>query len=255
MTENGPTTFVFVHGSWHSGESWERVARPLRAAGHTVFAPDLTGHGRHAAAMTPKVGLSTHVDDIVRLIRDEELRDVVLVGHSYGGAVITCAAEELPERIARLIYIDAVVPENGESTVDVMPEVFTPFIEAALVSAAPWLMPPPQQSPAGLFGITDPSDIEWVRSTLTPQSVLSWMERARLDNRRATAIPRSHIHCALHPRADARRPVPPIQPNGTPADVWEIQSGHDCMVIAPSELVELLLTIATDNRSIMENPR
>lgn len=246
------TIYVLVHGSWHCGAAWARVAARLQAAGHDVFTPDLAGHGERASEMTPSVGLMTHVGDIVRLVRDEDLVDVILVGHSYGGAVISCVANEVPDRIAHLVYIDAVVPEDGESTADVMPEVFRPFIDRAVAEGA-WLLPPPPASPAGMFGITDPADIEWVASTLTDQSLLSWTEKAKLDNPAADVISRSHIHCALHPRGDLRRPVPPLQPNGKPARVWELQSGHDCMIIAPEALTELLLITSTDSESL-EHP-
>jgi pimeloyl-ACP methyl ester carboxylesterase len=247
------SVYVLVHGSWHSGESWQRVVPLLEASGHRVFAPTLTGHGDLAALMTREVGLYTHVDDIIRFILVHDLTEVILVGHSYAGAVIVSVANVIPERISHLVYVDAVVPDDGESAVDVMPAVFQPFIDKAAATEINWLMPPPPASPAGLFGITDPADIEWVSGTLTNQAVLSWRQPARLGNVTANAISRTHIHCALHPRADARRTVPPVQPNGTPAQVWDLRSGHDCMIIAPRELTDLLLTVRITSQQLEQS--
>lgn len=237
------TTYLLVHGSWHSGAGWDRIVPLLEGAGHRVLAPTLTGHGATAELMTREVGVDTHIADIVGLILAEDLRDVVLVGHSYGGLIITAVADRIPERVARLVYVDALVPENGEAAVDVMPTVFQPLIDRATASNRDWLIPPPQESPAGLFGITDPDDIAWVRSTLSDQSVRSWTQPVHLENPAADTIPRTHIHCAEHPRASERRPVALVQPNGTPADVRSIASGHDCMIIAPAELTRMLLDL------------
>ena len=113
------STFLLVHGAWHSGRCWERVVPLLEAAGHRVFAPSLTGYGDKAHLLGPDVGLDTHVEDIVRLIGDEGLTEVTLVGHSYAGLVISSAANQIPDRIAHLVYLDAMVPEDGETAVDV----------------------------------------------------------------------------------------------------------------------------------------
>src|SRR5436190_6305244 len=103
-------TFLLVHGAWHSGQCWDRVVPLLESAGHRVFAPSLTGYGDKAHLLGPEVGLDTHVDDIVGLIDDEGLSDVVLVGHSYAGMVISSAANRRPERIGHLVHLDAMVP-------------------------------------------------------------------------------------------------------------------------------------------------
>src|SRR5882757_8423134 len=105
------STFLLVHGAWHSGRAWERVAPLLESAGHRVLAPSLTGYGDKAHLLGPEVGLDTHVEDVVTLIEDEDLTDVVLVGHSYAGLVISSAANQVPDRIAHLVYLDAMVPE------------------------------------------------------------------------------------------------------------------------------------------------
>src|SRR6187549_2667385 len=105
MSTTSPT-YLLVHGAWHSGQVWDRVVPSLWAAGHRVFAPSLTGHGSRAHLLGPEVGLDTHVDDVVGLILEEDLTDVVLVGHSYAGLVISSTANRVPDRIAHLVYLD-----------------------------------------------------------------------------------------------------------------------------------------------------
>jgi pimeloyl-ACP methyl ester carboxylesterase len=237
------STYLLVHGAWHTGEAWSRVVPLLESAGHRVLTPTLTGYGDTAHLLTPEVGLETHVDDVVRLIVEEDLTDVVLVGHSYAGLVISSAANRVPERIAHLVYLDAMVPEDGETAADVIP-MSHHMIDAALASESGWRVPPLPESPAGLFGVSDPADIAWVRSMLSDQSVLCLRQPARLDNPATAAIPRTHIHCTVGvPEGIDRRPVPGIQPNGTPSQVWELATGHDCMVTMPAELTELLVKI------------
>lgn len=237
------TTFVLVHGAWHGGKSWSRVVPLLTSAGHRVLAPSLTGLGDKADLAGPEVGLDTHIADIVGLITGEDLRDVILVGHSYGGMVISGAANEIPDRLAHLVYLDAMLPVDGENVIDIHPMTAN-FIELAARSEGGWRVPPLPESPQGLFGVTDPDDKAWVRSMLTDQPVRCFQQRVRLDNPAATAIPRTHIHCTTNrPPGITGRPVPPIQPNGEPAQVWELPTGHDCMVTMPAELTGLLLKV------------
>ncbi|KPI05526.1 hypothetical protein OK074_4445 [Actinobacteria bacterium OK074] len=237
--------YLLVHGAWHSGACWERVVPLLAAGGHRVFAPSLTGLGDRAALLGPEVGLDTHVDDVVGLILAEDLTDVVLVGHSYAGLVVSAAANQVPERIAQLVYLDAMVPEDGESAADVQP-VTRSLIDLALRSESGWRVPPLPElpPPAGLFGVTDPADLAWLRTLLSDQSVRCFQQTVRLDNPALAAVPRTHIHCVVGvPEGVVRRPVAALQPNGTPSQVWELATGHDCMITMPVDLAELLLKL------------
>ncbi|WFE26637.1 alpha/beta fold hydrolase [Solwaraspora sp. WMMD791] len=236
------STYLLVHGAWHSGTAWKRVIPPLTEAGHRVLTPSLTGYGDRAHLLSPATGLDTHVEDIVRLIKTENLTDVVLVGHSYAGMVVTSVINEVPERIAQLVYLDAMVPTDGENAIDVIP--LTQFlIDQAAQTDAPWRIPPlPEQPDTGLFGVTDPADKAWLRTLLSDATVLSFQQRVQLDNPAADRIPRTHIECTVG-APPHRRPVPPVQPNGTPAQRWELATGHDCMVTAPVELSDLLLKL------------
>jgi pimeloyl-ACP methyl ester carboxylesterase len=231
------TTYVLVHGAWHSGESWQRVAPLLTAAGHRVLAPSLTGHGDRAHLLGPEVGLDTHVADIANLITGEELTDVVLVGHSYAGLVISSVANRLPERIAHLVYLDAMVPEHGESAIDVLP-ITRMLIDQAAATAEPWRIPPLPELPGGaLFGVTDPADKAWLRTLISDEAVRCFQQPVQLDNPETERIARTHIHCTAGAPPN-RRPV------REGAQVWELPTGHDCMVTMPSELAALLLKVS-----------
>ena len=116
------TTFVLLHGAWHGGWCWDRVAPLLRDAGHEVHAPTLTGLSERAHLLSPQVGLDTHVEDVVRLVDTLGLTDVVLVGHSYAGQIVTAVADRRPEAIARRVYLDAFVGSDGEAARDLLPE-------------------------------------------------------------------------------------------------------------------------------------
>jgi len=232
-----PTTFVLVHGAWHSGQCWSRVVPLLGASGSRVFAPTLTGYGETRHLLSPDVGLGTHVADVVKLLVDEDLGDVVLVGHSYAGMVISGVANEVPERIARLVYLDAMVPVDGESALDVLPVSRT-------MIGDDWRVPAPP-APFGLFGLTDAADIAWLNTMVSDQSALCLREPVAMDNPALSQIPRTHVHCTVKPPGVEPRPVPAVQPNGDPADVRELPTGHDCMITMPAELAGLLLDVAS----------
>ncbi|WP_406433277.1 alpha/beta hydrolase [Streptomyces sp. NBC_00631] len=233
------STYLLVHGAWHSGECWERVVPLLTAAGHRVYAPDLTGHGEKTRLLGPDVGLDIHVADIVGLIRDEGLTDVVLVGHSYAGLVVSSVANEVPDRVGHLVYLDAMVPEHGETAADIQP-VTRALIDRALASDSGWRVPPLPELPPpyGLFGVTEAADVAWLRTMLSDQAVLSFQQPVRLDDPAVHTIPRTHIHCVANvPEGVARRPVPAAQP------AWELPTGHDSMITMPAGLAELLLKL------------
>jgi pimeloyl-ACP methyl ester carboxylesterase len=142
---------VIVHGGWGGGWEWAAVARVLRERGHDVFTPTLTGMGERAHLGGPEVGLATHVEDVVAVLELEDLHDVVLCGHSYGGMPVSGAADLGAERIALVIYIDALVPSDGQSAFDLLPDEFVELARASAVEHGdgwrvpipPSLLPPP----------------------------------------------------------------------------------------------------------------
>jgi pimeloyl-ACP methyl ester carboxylesterase len=224
------TTYVLVHGAWHSGEVWDRVTPLLTAAGHRVFAPTLTGHGDTRHLLGPQTGLDTYVGDVVTLLREGDLGDVVLVGHSFAGMIISGVVNAVPERIAHLVYLDAMVPVDGETAVDVMPEI-AHLLDAAEASGT-WRVPP---FPLEFLGVTAPADVAWVSGMLSDEPVRCYRQPVRMDDPAGRAVPRTHIHCVGDSPDVTRRPVD--------GEVWTLESGHDCMVTVPDALAELLLKL------------
>jgi pimeloyl-ACP methyl ester carboxylesterase len=222
-------TFVLVHGAWHGGWCWRRVADRLAAAGHRVFTPTLTGLGERSHLLGPSVNLSTHVTDIVNLMRWEELGEVVLCGHSYGGMVVTGVADRVPERIATLVYLDAFVPENGQSMQDLRPRE----IPAGLTA-------PP--IPAEIFRVNE-ADRAWVDRQCTPHPVACITEKLALTGAYRAVGRRVYIRAAGYPSPAFDGFYGSLKSDPG----WSVHSlpcGHDVMVDMPDALAELLLASA-----------
>jgi pimeloyl-ACP methyl ester carboxylesterase len=146
------TTFVLVHGSWAGSVVWRELAPRLRKAGHDVYAPTLTGIGARKHLLSREIDLNTHIQDVIGVIDDADLSEIVLVGNSYGGMVITGVADRAPEKVASLVYLDAFVPENGQSCLSLLP----PGVGLGTVAGADWLVPP---IPSAAFGFKRPEVI------------------------------------------------------------------------------------------------
>lgn len=223
------TTFLLVHGAWGSGWQWHRVTPLLIHAGHATFAPTLTGLGERAHLLTRQTGLETHIQDIVSVIEYEDLQDVVLVGWSYGGAVATGAANRVPERIARLAYLDGVAPAHGESCRDLAPD--PDGIETlAQTQGDGWLIPPP----AG-------ANPERVRRS-RPQPYRAWIEPVQLDNPTALMIPRTYLYCVRRKPPEGLVSARRAQAAGW--DFRELDAGHMAPLDAPEIVVSALLDLA-----------
>lgn len=159
------TTFVLVHGGWVGAWCWSRVEKSLRAKQHDVVAPTLTGLGERSHLLNPDIGLETHILDVVNVMKWQELRDVVLVGHSYGGMVASGVAELMEKSIASIVMLDAFFPADGQSLVDLQPaaqrEMITKAAQDGATALSPW--------PAAMFNVNE-SDRAWVDAKVTPQS-------------------------------------------------------------------------------------
>jgi pimeloyl-ACP methyl ester carboxylesterase len=226
--------FVLVHGAWLGAWCWQRVLPGLWRGGHRAFAVTLSGTGERAHQLSPSISLRTHVDDVAAVIEHEELRAAVLVGHSYAGMVITALADRLPDRIARLVYLDAVVPESGESWSSTHEEKTRAERRQAI--AVGGTIAPPHPKVYGLSG----DDAAWLQRRQTPHPGAMYDEALAFDAARVARLPRTFIDCtapALPTIAAMRRRVRE-QPGWR---VVEIATGHLPMVSAPKELLAALL--------------
>jgi len=231
------SSIVLVHGAWHGAWCWRRVLAPLWAAGHRVFPVTLTGVGERAHQLSREVTLHTHIEDVARVIEAEELDQVLLVGHSYAGMVITGVADRMAARIRRLVYLDAVVPLPGESWSSRHSEATQAERRAAI--AAHGHIPAAAPSAFGLQA----EDADWVARRQTPQPGGVYDSPLHFDAQRLAALPRSFIDCtapALATIAIARQRVRE-QPGW---DLHEIATGHDAMISAPDALLAILLKLA-----------
>jgi pimeloyl-ACP methyl ester carboxylesterase len=232
--------FVLVHGAWGGAWIWRRVIGPLRAAGHEVHAVTLTGDGERAHLRHRGIGLQTHIDDVLGLIEAEELDDIVLVGHSYGGMVITGAADALlsrgAARLRQLVYVDAMVPLPGEGWGQGHPPE---IVQARLAAAAAHdnALPPPDPRDFGIEG----ADREWLLRRQVPHPFGMYRVPLQFDGERWARLPRLFIDCnrPAYPTIDAMRARVRSQPGWR---VVEIATGHCPMVSAPAELVAHLLS-------------
>lgn len=228
-------SFVLVHGAWHGGWCWRRVARLLREDGHEVFTPTLTGLGERAHLLGADIGPDTLVQDLMGVLESEELTDVVLVGHSFGALVALAVAERAPERVRRVVLLDGLVVEAGETGFDGLPPASAAARRAAAEATGDIAFPPPG---GAAFGLAEPEDIAWVERRLTPHPVRTYAEPFLLRAPLGGGRPVTYIACtdpaypAVHSaHAIARR------------EGWEFRelaAGHDAMVGAPRATVELL---------------
>lgn len=235
------TTFLLVHGAWHGGWSWKKLTPLLQAAGHQIFNPTLTGLGERAHLLSPAVDLNTHIQDILGVLECEDLTGVVLVGHSYGGVVITAVAEKAPERLAHLVYLDAFVPQDGQSLFDfLLDDQRHSFEEQARTVGDGWRLPPPQLK---VWGITADEDIRWMSNRVGDHPLRTFTEPVRLSNPAAAALPRTFISCTAHPRPALVATASRLRTDPT----WryrELFAGHDAMVTEVQKTAGLLLEAA-----------
>jgi pimeloyl-ACP methyl ester carboxylesterase len=232
------TTFVLVHGAWHGGWCWGRVRPALEAAGATVLTPTLTGLGERAHLLSKDVSLETHIEDVVGVLECECLADVVLVGHSYAGMVVTGVAHRAPERVGRVAYLDAIVPHDGQCLFDrTSPEFRRHIEETVATDGEGWMVPVP--APHGL-GLSDDDDIRWTMPRLVPHPFRTFRDPVSLGRAAMPPVPRSYINCIGSQGHGGPRSS---QAEGI-EDYHELATGHDAMVTAPAQVAAVLLGIA-----------
>lgn len=233
------TTYVLVHGANHGGWCWQRVAQRLRAAGHQVYAPTLTGMGERAHLLSREVGLDTHVRDVLGVLAYEDLSQVVLVGHSYAGMVLSALAEEAADRLAHLVYLDAFTPRDGESALDLEPPATAAaFTELARTRGDGWRLVP-QEAWLDRWGLRDEADRHWVWSKLTDMPLRCFQQPVALPGDAARRLPRTFIDCSRPKNEGLRLSTERARQEGWPCR--DLPTGHDAMVTAPQPLTDLLL--------------
>ena len=232
------TTFVLVHGAWHGGWCYKRVARLLRQAGHEVYTPTLTGLGERAHLMSRTIDLGTHVQDIVGVFRCEELSDVVLCGHSYGGMVISGVAEQIAAKIRSLVYLDAFVPENDKSLFDYLPAEQSERMRTdATQNGEGYKITP---IPAGAFAV-NAKDAAWVDAMCVKQPLATFEQKLEVSG--------GQVPKRVYMFATGWEPSPFQQFGARFKDDrgWQFVSiacGHEVMVDRPQELATALITAA-----------
>jgi pimeloyl-ACP methyl ester carboxylesterase len=226
--------FVLVHGAWHGGWCWRRVADLLATAGHRVFAPTLTGLGERSHLCRPQIDLATHVADVVNVFKWEGLSNVVLCGHSYGGYVISGVAEQVPEAIAALVFVDAHVPENGDSVAAASSAATRERIAEALQSGATTVPP----VPAAIFQVNE-QDRAWVDRLCTPHPLATLTQQAVLTGARERVARKAYVRATGYesPAFDAALAKVGSLPSWR---TFTLACGHDVMLDMPGELTRIL---------------
>jgi pimeloyl-ACP methyl ester carboxylesterase len=235
MTQS-PQTFVLVHGAWHGAWNWRHVLPGLRRLGHLATAPTLSGLGERRHVDGKSIDLDTHVTDIVAHIETEDLNDITLVGASYGGMVVTGVYARIPERIARLVYLDGMVPEDGKAMVDYLPAEHRAFMDEAKANNT--LVPP---IPAQALGVTDPALLAFIEARVGPQSWRTLYQPVRaIKVRPGVAV--TYVHCNGYgdvPSPFALR-YAAIKKADPAARLIGIPTAHLCMMTAPAETIAVL---------------
>jgi pimeloyl-ACP methyl ester carboxylesterase len=236
-------TYVLVHGGAHGGWCYQRVARLLRGAGHEVYTPTMTGVGERSHLVGPHVDLDLHVRDITAVLHYEDLRDVILVGHSYGGMVVTGVADRAADRVGRLVYLDAANPVNGQSLLDVAGPIIEMTRPAGRVVDDVELVLLPSPDAGSFYGVTDPDDLVWMAERLTGHPWTCFEQKLEMRNVAAfSKIPQYHIVCTS---TLATRSPELMDLARAAGRLWDVDTGHDLMITAPQEVAEALLAVAT----------
>jgi pimeloyl-ACP methyl ester carboxylesterase len=233
-----PYTFVLVHGAWHGGWCWQRVADRLRGGGHTVFTPTLSGLGERAHLIGAGVNLATHIADVVNVLKWEGLADVVLCGHSYGGFVISGVAEAAGEALRSIVFLDAFVPRDGEAVLDLTGPAVREA--AAAATARGDLGIPPR--PAEAFGV-NPADRAWVDRLCVPHPIATFTDKIALTGAAGRIARKTYVRAASYANPGFDSAFAAVQVDPT----WNslaVDCGHDVMVDAPERLCEILLAAA-----------
>lgn len=234
-------TFVLVHGGMHGGWCYQRLARVLRAEGHEVYCPTLTGLGERSHLLSPSIDLDTHIEDVVQLLFHEDLSQVYLAGHSYGGMVITGVADRALERVGHLVFLDASHPRDGESLADVAPGMMDYAYSHMHVAQGIELIELPEEQAIPSYGLTDPADMAWASPRLKPHPWACFTQKLHLTREaEVRKLPRTSINCTPTLKV---RPPELLHRTLEGDHVFEIDTGHDLMITEPRQLADMLIEV------------
>jgi pimeloyl-ACP methyl ester carboxylesterase len=238
----GGKTFVLIHGAWHGGWCWRRIADILTANGHRVFTPSLTGLAERSHLLSTSINLDTHIADIVNVFQWEDVEDATLVGHSYGGWPISGATEKLEGKISSIVYLDAFLPENGQKSMDFTSASWRQQLLDAIAKGEAG-RPVPD---AANFNILDPKDVAWVQAKMTPQPTGVAVQPIALTGARDRIPRKTYIRAIDHPQPsfDAALAKCKADRSWRTFEFAAHEAGHDIMVDAPGKLAEILEAVA-----------
>ena len=242
-------TFVLVHPAWFGGWCWKKLTPLLVDAGHVVHTPTLTGLGERTHLASRDLSLETHIEDVTSLLAFEDLRDVIVVGNSSGGAVITGVADRAGSRIAQVVYLDAFVPEDGQSLFDIIPPDRRPAMEELVATEGDgWLLPrfaamPWEQFVPMSWQVTDEADLAWALERLSPTPFRHFTDALHLHAPRSSQPRRVYVRCRgwPHPGFDRYAERAASDPDWT---LRELDTSHLPYITDPEKLATLLLELA-----------
>ncbi len=228
-------TFIVAHGAWSAGWTWKKMRPLMRAAGHELFTPSYTGIGERSHLAHRGIDLNAHIDDILNVLRFEDLNDVVLIGHSYGGMVATGVADRAPERIRHLVYLDAFAPRNGEAAMSLQPEaVRLRMADAVRTSGDGWRVPPNPMPPD-----TSEADVAWAMPKRVMQPVKTFQQPIELTGA-VEKLPRSYIYCTRSGPGDVFRQFAQRAKTEPGWRYVEMDASHNPHITCPESLMAVL---------------
>lgn len=233
-------TYVLIHGGFHGGWCWQPVARRLRALGHEVHTPSHAGMGERSHLNAQRIDMEVFEQDLLALFHYEDIRDAIVVGHSFGGSAVSILADRLPERARHLVYLDAMILQDGQSPLDTAPPGrIERYAEIAVDMPYGKAIPPADPT---AFGIQDPALIEWVRARLTPQPLQTFLDPIHLEHPVGNGKPATYVACTT-PWWDGTASSRDYA-RGRADWAWvELPCAHDAMLLMPDELTAVLAAI------------
>jgi pimeloyl-ACP methyl ester carboxylesterase len=230
--------FVVAHGAWSSAWAWKKMRPLMRAAGHELWTPTYTGLGERAHLAHADVSLDTHIQDVIAMLEMEDLRDVILVGHSYGGMVATGVADRARARIRHLVYLDAFAPKDGQSVFDLLPPDIVAKMQVGAAASASGFGIPSNPMPSD----TAPEDVAWAATRRLPQPIKAFSTKLRLSAE--PTMPRTYIYAKKAGIGDTFRQFAARAKAEQWQNVFEIDSSHNPHITNPQALLEILNKVA-----------